>query len=230
MPLFRELVSVQDRIDGEAQLILKQKASVIRLAAVASVIRTCLPDILVNFQRENPSISFEIKEGDERLYKWFDQGEVDICITSNIFRRDEFQPLFADEFLAVLPADYPIGDEEEYPLRRIEEDPYICSTCVNDYDVENLLKRCGIHPKKQNTYVEDNSLVSMVAKGFGITLLPKLVLVNCHEKVRLARLDEPCYRNVGILYDEDRNNSPTVKKFVQFIKKWNYSSYQKYNV
>lgn len=226
MPLFQELVSVQDRIDAEAQLIVTQKASVIRLAVVASVIRTCLPDILMAFQEENPSVSFEIKEGDERMYQWFDQGEVDLCITSNILRREEFQPIFADEFLAVLPEDYPIGEGERYPLRRIEEDPFIYSTCVNDVDVEKLLKRCGIHPKKQNTYVEDNSLISMVARGFGVTLLPKLVLVNCHEKVRLARLDEPCWRNVGLLYDEERGNSPAVKKFAQFLRNWDYTPYQ----
>ena len=227
MPLFGELVAVQDRIDAEAQMIVKQKASVIRLAAVASVIRTCLPDILMAFQKENPSVSFEIKEGDERMYQWFDQGDVDICITSNIFRRDEFQPLFKDEFLAVLPADYPIGDGEKYPLQRIEEDPFLYSTCVNDVEVEKLLKHCGIHPKKQNTYVEDNSLVSMVARGFGVSLLPRLVLVNCHEKVRLAPLDRACYRNVGILCDEERGDSPTVKRFIHFIKNWDYTPYQK---
>ena len=171
MPLFRELVSVQEKIRSEAHLIQEQKASIIRLASVASVIRTCLPDILMAFQKENPAISFEIKEGDDRIYQWFDRGEVDICITSNMIRRDEFQPLFTDEFLAVLPENYPIGRGETYPLSRIEEDPYIGSTCVHDCDVEELLDRYHIHPKQQSTYVDDNSLISMVARGFGISLL-----------------------------------------------------------
>ena len=227
MPLFQELISTEEKIQKEAQLILKQKASSIRLASVASVIRTCLPDILVAFQKLNPSISFEIKEGDDRLYQWFDQGKVDVCITSNMLRRDEFIPLFTDEFLAVLPESYPIGGGERYPLRRIEEDPYICSTCVNDYDMENLLNDYDIHPKRQSTYVDDNSLLSMVARGFGVSLLPRLVLKTCHENVRLARLDEPCFRNIGLLYDEERNSSPAVEKFVLFVKNWNFDQYQK---
>ncbi len=227
MPLFRELVSVQEKIRSEAQLIQEQKASVIRLACVASVIRTFLPDILVAFQRENPTVSFEIKEGDDRIYQWFDQGDVDLAITSNMLRRDVFRPLFADEFLAVLPEDYPITDGERYPLSRIEQDPYIASTCANDYDVESLLNRYHIHPKQQSTYVDDNSLLSMVARGFGICLLPRLVLENCHEKVRLAQLDKPCSRNIGILYDEEGNSSPAVKSFVHFLKNWDFSAYQR---
>ena len=46
--------------------------------------------------------------------------------------------------------------------------------------------------------MDDNSLISMVARGFGISLLPRLVLKNCHEKVLLAPLDRPCSRNIGI--------------------------------
>ncbi|MFR7990135.1 MAG: LysR family transcriptional regulator [Anaerovoracaceae bacterium] len=227
MPLFRELVSVQEKIRSEAHLIQEQKASIIRLASVASVIRTCLPDILMAFQKENPAISFEIKEGDDRIYQWFDRGEVDICITSNMIRRDEFQPLFTDEFLAVLPENYPIGRGETYPLSRIEEDPYIGSTCVHDCDVEELLDRYHIHPKQQSTYVDDNSLISMVARGFGISLLPRLVLKNCHEKVLLAPLDRPCSRNIGILCGEEGSSSLSVKKFVLFLKNWNFEQYQR---
>lgn len=227
MPLFRELVSVQEKIRSEAHLIQEQKASIIRLASVASVIRTCLPDILMAFQKENPAISFEIKEGDDRIYQWFDRGEVDICITSNMIRRDEFQPLFTDEFLAVLPENYPIGRGETYPLSRIEEDPYIGSTCVHDCDVEELLDRYHIHPKQQSTHVDDNSLISMVARGFGISLLPRLVLKNCHEKVLLAPLDRPCSRNIGILCGEEGSSSLSVKKFVLFLKNWNFEQYQR---
>ena len=105
-----------------------------------------------------------------------------------------------------------------------------CRKCAKEDSIQFFLlsrAQTRANPKKQNTYVEDNSLVSMVARGFGVSLLPRLVLVNCHEKVRLAPLDRACYRNVGILCDEERGDSPTVKKFIHFIKNWDYTPYQK---
>lgn len=222
MPLFEDLATTMEKIEREVELILEQKASVIRLAAIASVIRTWLPDAMVSFQKENPEISFEIKESDDRMYQWFDQGSIDICITSNMIYRDDFVPLVRDDFFACLPENYPIEEGERFPLKQIEEEPFICSSCENDYDVERLLEDYHIHPKKQNTYVDDSSVISMVSRGFGISLLPKLVLQNRHENIKVAELDLPCYRTIGLLYGKPNTLSPAVKEFVAFLKNWKF--------
>ncbi len=222
MPLFRELAAVEKKLETEVELILEQKASVIRVAAIASVIRTWLPDAMVSFQKQYPEISFEIQESDGKMYQWFDQGTIDICITSNMIYRDDFVPLVRDEFFACLPKEYPLKEGAKFPLRQIEGEPFICSTCGNDYDVERLLSDYDIHPKKQNTYVDDNSVISMVSRGFGISLLPSLVLQNCHEDIKIAELDLPCYRMIGLLYGKSANTSQAVKKFVSFLKKWQF--------
>lgn len=222
MPLFEDLATTMEKIEREVELILEQKASVIRLAAIASVIRTWLPDAMVSFQKENPEISFEIKESDDRMYQWFDQGSIDICITSNMIYRDDFVPLVRDDFFACLPENYPIEEGERFPLKQIEEEPFICSSCENDYDVERLLEDYHIHPKKQNTYVDDSSVISMVSRGFGISLLPKLVLQNRHENIKVAELDLPCYRTIGLIYGKPNTLSPAVKEFVAFLKNWKF--------
>lgn len=222
LPLFRELAVIDKKLETEVELILEQKASVIRVAAIASVIRTWLPDAMVSFQKKYPEISFEIQESDGKMYQWLDQGTIDVCITSNMILRDDFIPLVRDEFFACLPKEYPLKAGEKFPLRQIEEEPFICSTCGNDYDVERLLSDYDIHPKKQNTYVDDNSVISMVSRGFGISLLPNLVLQNCHEDIKIAELDLPCYRMIGLLYGKSANTSPAVKKFVSFLKKWQF--------
>ena len=60
-----------------------------------------------------------------------------------------------------------------------------------------------------------------------LCLLPRLVLKNCHEKVLLAPLDRPCSRNIGILCGEEGSSSLSVKKFVLFLKNWNFEQYQR---
>ncbi len=217
-PYFRELIRVGEKIERQVDIILEQKASTIRLASISSVVRTWLPDVMQAFQKENPEISFELKEGDDRLYHWFDQGRIDMCITSNMVRRKDFVPLVLDEFFAVLPYDYPLRDGELFPLHRVEEEDFLFPSCADDYDVGRLMAAQGITPNRQNTYVDDNSVMTMVARGFGFSLLPSLVLKNCHEKVKVVPLDVQCSRKIGMIYNSGKNGSPAVKKFADFLK------------
>ena len=212
MPLFKELVKASGKIETEVDLILKQKAS----------IRTWLPDVMRAFQLENPEISFEIKEGDDRLYEWFDEGQVDMCITTNLVKRDDFVPLARDDFFAVLPPEYPWREGEPFPLHKIETEHFLFPYCASDLDVEQQLAGYRVKPNKQTTYVDDNSAISMVAKGFGISLMPDLVLQTCRDQIKIAPLDLPCYRNIGMIYKSGKNASAAVKKFASFLKKWNF--------
>ncbi len=217
-PYFRELIRVGEKIERQVDVILEQKASTIRLASISSVVRTWLPDAMQDFQKENPEISFELKEGDDRLYHWFDQGRIDMCITSNMVKRKDFVPLMQDDFFAVLPSDYLLQEGENFPLRKVEEEDFLFPSCADDYDVGRLLAAQGISPNRQSTYVDDNSVMSMVARGFGFSLLPSLVLKNCHEKVKVAPLDVQCSRKIGMIYNNGKNGSPAVKKFADFLK------------
>lgn len=151
LPLFENLVNANEKLMREAEMIRLQNNSVIRLGTVASVIRTWLPDVISAFQKQYPEYSFEVKEGDFSIYKWFDQGSVDICITCNIVNRRDFEPLMTDEFFACLPPDYPIGEGEVFPLKRFEEESYLSASCGEDYDIQALLDEYDVHPKKQNT-------------------------------------------------------------------------------
>ncbi len=85
--------------------------------------------------------------------------------------------------------------------------------------MERLLSDYDIQLKKQNTYVDDNSVISMVSRGFGISLLPNLVLRNNHEDIKIAELDLPCYRMIGLLYGKSANTSPGSEKIRHFSEK-----------
>lgn len=218
LPYFKELVSAEERILKEAELIQKQKASIIRLAAVSSVIRTWLPDAMRIFQEENEGIYFEIKECDERIYETFDEGRADMCITSNILPRKDFIPLMKDDFFAVLPENYPLDEGTAFPLKKIEEESFLFPFSARDWDVEQTLKEYGVSLNRKTIFVDDNSAAAMVAKGFGISLLPELVIEDCREQVIIAKTDLPCSRKIGMIYDDSKKGRPVVKKFASFLK------------
>lgn len=220
LPLFENLVNANEKLMREAEMIRLQNNSVIRLGTVASVIRTWLPDVISAFQKQYPEYSFEVKEGDFSIYKWFDQGSVDICITCNIVNRRDFEPLMTDEFFACLPPDYPIGEGEVFPLKRFEEESYLSASCGEDYDIQALLDEYDVHPKKQNTRVEDASVISMVSRGLGVSLIPKLVLDSSNADIKAVPLDLPCRRRIGVIHGKLRDLSPGLKLFIRFLREW----------
>ncbi len=220
LPFFENLVNANERLIREAEAIRQQNRSVIRLAAVASVIRTWLPDVISEFQKQYPEYSFEVKEGTFNLYQWFDQGSVDLCITCNILNRRDFEPLMTDEFFACLPPDYPIGEDEVFPLKRFEEEPYLSASCGEDYDIQALLDEYDVHPKKQNTRVEDASVISMVSRGLGVSLIPKLVLDSSNADIKAVPLDLPCRRRIGVIHADVKDMTPGLKLFLRFLREW----------
>lgn len=220
MPLFQNLVSANEKLMREAEMIRQQNNSVIRLAAVASVIRTWLPDVILAFQNQHPEYSFELKEGAFSIYKWFDQGSVDLCITCNIVNRPDFEPLMTDEFFACLPPDYPIEEGSVFPLKRFEEESYISATCGEDYDIQALLDEYGVHPKKQNTRVDDASVISMVSRGLGVSLIPKMVLDSSNADIKAVPLDLPCRRRIGVIHGPSKDMPAGLKLFLRFLRQW----------
>ena len=191
LPLFENLVSANEKIIREAA-----------------------------FQKQHPEYAFELKEGDFSIYKWFDQGRVDLCITCNILNRRDFEPLMTDEFFACLPPDYPIGENEVFPIKRFEDESYISATCGEDYDIQELLDEYDVHPKKQNTRVDDASVISMVSRGLGVSLIPKLVLDSSRADIKAVPLDMPCTRRIGIIHGKAKDMSPGMKLFIKFLKQW----------
>lgn len=60
----------------------------------------------------------------------------------------------------------------------------------------------------------------MVEKGFGITILPKLLLKDMPFKVSIRQFNEHYNRVLGVAYSKNSKASPATLKFIDYVKKW----------
>ena len=77
----------------------------------------------------------------------------------------------------------------------------------------------GIKPRIRYQVMEDFAALKMVEKGFGITILPKLLLHNAPFDVCVRSFSEHYSRVLGAAYLPGKQLSPAVLKFLSFVEK-----------
>ncbi len=87
----------------------------------------------------------------------------------------------------------------------------------SDNDIMAVLDKI---PGKINTgYMlnDDFSVMSMAVHGFGITIMPELIVRNFNFDFEVRPLDPPCFRTIGIASLPMNRVSILTKTFIKFL-------------
>jgi len=78
----------------------------------------------------------------------------------------------------------------------------------------------GIRPNVKYTAREDRTMLAMVSKGLGISLLPELMVRHSPYPVVACRAPERIYRNIGIAVKDKKALSAATRRFVDYVRGW----------
>ena len=107
---------------------------------------------------------------------------------------------------------------------------YICDECVDlctsiieaesfsDEDIGYTLSEEIPSPREIKKTLDDYVIMSMVECGFGVSILPELILNRTTYNIKAMELDKPEYRNIVLALKSVKSASPTVKRFIEHIK------------
>ena len=109
IPRLRELVSCEDALYNEVELIKSFGDKTVRIGAFSSIASRWLPAIVEKFNSEFPDVTVNIQTGTvTEIYGGLGDGNFDICFGSKNPKYDfRWVTLSADRFYAVLPKGYP---------------------------------------------------------------------------------------------------------------------------
>lgn len=145
---------------------------------------------------------------------------MDLGFLSSGFREDfEWIPLKDDPLLAVLPKDYP-SSNSVFPLRDFDQQPFIISAMGTDVDVHRTLDAYNVHPDIQYSAKDDSTIISMVACGLGVSILPQLVLDHYDANVVTKPLQPFARRQLGIALSSREMASPATLKFIEYAEEY----------
>ena len=121
---------------------------------------------------------------------WLKNGVVDLGFLSTSSAKDiPIEPLWRDPLLCIVPKGMKKEKDTDYmDIEEIRNHQFVTQRESTDADIQNFLKENSINIQSNYHVVDDLSTVAMVANGFGICLMPQMVMPYVERVIGLATL------------------------------------------
>lgn len=158
-------------------------------------------------QGNTPSVMSDVKEG---------LSEIGFCSYMSNQPELVFSPLIRCPLSLVLSPTHPLAGHTSVSLREISAYPLILSVDKTHY-LENLLLSQGLNPIVLCRMGEDHSIANLVARGFGVSILPFDPQLTATGAI-LRPISDPCaYRDFFMIISRTRLLSPRAKEFRNYV-------------
>jgi DNA-binding transcriptional LysR family regulator len=220
----QEMLRSLDLLGEEANLSKGLQGGQVRIASFRSVATHILPEVISKFREDYPAIAVTITEyrGYEGVEEALRDRRSDIAFTCLPPSEDfDAWELLRDEYLVLLPPSLKVPENpitwkqlQKYPLIMPQKDDY-CSVLIRNYFAES-----GQVLKPAYEIVEDSTIISMVMKGLGITIMAKLAAEPLPPDVQVRSLPTPLIRVIQVATLESALNPPPVYAFLDTLKQY----------
>lgn len=219
----RQVMYLIQDITKQAELSRGLRGGHVRISSFRSPATHILPEVIAEFCHRYPTIAISIVDHDDRPDVEDDlrKGRADLGITY-LPAGQEFDlwPLMQDEIVVLLPPQFqPIQPQQlswqeltTYPLIMAPDgdscDAMVYAHC-SKYDVT-------LHPTYQIR--SDATMVSMVSKGLGATITPRLAAEPIPAGVRVYSLPVPLFRVICVAVLSNALLTPASYAFLDLLR------------
>lgn len=223
IPRIRELVNCEDALYNEIELVRSYGKNVLRIGAYSSIARHWLPAVVESLSEEFPDATVNIQTGTvDELYSGLESGRFDMVFGS-INRRYDFQwvPLAKDKFYAILPSDYPLIDDNEFPILGFNGTKFLMPGLGFDDDISQVFRENSVRPFVTQTYVDDPAIISMVEHRHGISMLSHLILTDMQNSTaKFVPVVPEISRTLAVAFRSDHIPQATAKRLIALTKEY----------
>lgn len=224
LPIAQRLLAAWDNAEEELQKRFGLELGRVALAAVPSFAGTLLPQALKRYRTLYPRINIEVHDViNEAVVEMVQQNRIEmgICFYPGASEEIQFQPLFDDEFIAVLPPDHPDVGLKEITWQRLLENDFIALQRPSSLRLmmEHKLKQVGLEPHVEFDTHQLATVGRMVAAGLGVSSVPGLCWQQMEAQGACClHLTEPSLsRRVGIVTRRRHQLSTAAEAMVRVL-------------
>jgi len=214
----------ENRITQIATNLTSLDSGYIRIGTMQSISYHWLAGIPKNFSKAYPNIRFEMTvDGFSALREKIRAGKLDCIFVSRYSVPGlPFVPIGKDELMLATPKDHPLSEKVAVSLSDINNEDFVLSSDGLDYETGKIFELNNIKPRIRYRLNEDFATLKMVEKGFGVTILPRLLLYNAPFDVCIRSFTEHYSRVLGVAYSKDAPPSLAILKFLDYVKDWSH--------
>lgn len=222
-----QMLEVMQRLEATDlqlhQIAQASKGALVRVGIFPSVASQWLPDILVAFYQDHPGVQVRLEH---QIY--YLDGELGVkqhrmdCafFTGECPPGLDMVPLYTEPYYLVVAKDHPLAGRREVSLQDLDQAGHFLPT--NESFDEGNAQRDFFQQLNRNLLLdfqpqENRSILAMVERGLGITVLPPLILadlVSPSLAIRCIPLVDSPSRTVSLLSPREQERSALASAFL----------------
>lgn len=219
MPHIRQIIHNASLLEQEAALIQGMEVGSIKIGTFSSFSSKMLPQLIHRFTKGYPNIQVELYEGGyEEIEEWIASGTVDVGFLTQPSREFETVPLFQDELVVLMQEDHRFHTKKVIEVDSLHDESFIMPKAGCDLLIKKLLKERGVKPQVLFEIGDNNTLISMVQEGLGVTIIPTLILPPQMSHTKVIPLETSVYREINLAFKSFKAASPSAKRWIEVVK------------
>lgn len=193
-------------------------SGIIRIGTFTSVSSSWLPDMIQEFQATYPNIQFSLLQGEyDAISEWIHTGEIDFGFHNiGLVKGLKTITFMTDEMVAVLPRRHPLAAQESVTIKELLREPFLlvgdCPETLAAFQAQ------GAEPQVRMRIHDDYTVLTMVEKGYGVSITAELILRSNRYDVARVPLDPPIKREIGVAFKDMKIMPIAGRYFIDFIR------------
>lgn len=228
LPQAEEILAKVEGAKRGVEALKCEDAGQLKVGIIPTLLPYAMVEPLAAFQKKFPLINLVMLEDTtEVLIDLLRRAELDVALLALPIKHDEIvcSELFREPLLAAVPPGHKLAKAEKIQLATLGLERMLLlreGHCLRD-DVLTACKKSKA--QFQHFFESDHleSILRMVAAGFGVSLVPEKAALGRSDAIFLP-FEPKAVRRVGYAFASAHTALPARGTFTKFLKSWNWNS------
>ena len=213
-------------IDGAKQTIINlvdPTQGTISLGFIQPLGSSYIPNLISEFQKENPRIKFQLHQDNSRnILASVESGEIDVgfCSPPEEIEGISTLNIIDQELFLVVPKSHPLSNRKKIDLHEVAGDSFILfkpESSLHDV-IAKIFQDAGFRPMMSFDVSDERTVAGLVGANLGVALIPFFPGLD-RKKVSQIPVGSPnCSVSNLMVYQTDGYISPVFAQFKSFVE------------
>ncbi len=192
---------------------------------VSSAPYNILPNILRSFRSSLPEVRLELHElTTNEQFRWLRESRIDVGFVRPPIEDDtlNFETIFQEYLIIALPDTHQLANQSDICLPWLKNEPFILFPRLlapGLYDlIISLCQQAGFSPNVTQEAIQMHTIVSLVAGGLGIAIVPESLQNLQRTGVVYKVVKEATPKTAIAIIWRKNDTSATVQKFLEIVR------------
>ncbi len=218
-PAVLNLLRGADSLQQSIENINGLKTGNVKVGIFNSVCTNWMPEIFSRFDGMYPGIRVDLYEGSyDDVIAWIKNGSVDFGFLSTSCTTElNVEGLYEDPLICIVPDGFETKEDGYITIDEMKDQQFVIQREGSDADVQMLFKKYGLKFHTSCHLLDDTSIMTMIACGRGISVMPTLTAKGLEGGLRILKLKPAEHRVIGLSALDKSMLSPAAKELYKCI-------------